>query len=114
MAVSARGRQASTSYRVIRRYAVPSPVTLVEAELATGRTHQVRVHLAAIGHPVIGDDRYGLAASRPKELRGTMTSGRYFLHAHQLEIEHPDDGRMIFTSPLPADLEDVLQVLSIS
>lgn len=112
MAVSYRGREAVTSYTVIQRYGAPFPATLIEAELATGRTHQVRVHLAAIGHPVIGDDRYGLATSRPKALRGSIPSGRYFLHAHELDIEHPEGGRRTWTSRLPSDLEDILRTLT--
>jgi len=70
------------------------------------------VHLAAIGHPVIGDDRYGAPASRPRELRRTMSADRYFLHAHELELEHPQGGRRTWTSPLPSDLEDVLAALT--
>lgn len=112
MAVSSRGRQARTSYSVITRYGAPVPSTLVEASLETGRTHQVRVHLAAIGHPVIGDDRYGLGASRPTELRGISRSGRYFLHAHHLELDHPSGGRRKWDSPLPSDLEEVLNSLT--
>jgi 23S rRNA pseudouridine1911/1915/1917 synthase len=78
--------------------------TLLECRLETGRTHQVRVHLAAIGHPVVGDTRYGrgdaLAMKRP------------FLHAHELAFDHPADGsRRRFQSPLPADLEQVRERL---
>ncbi len=65
MAVTRGGRPARTAYTVVARYREPLEATLVEATLDTGRTHQVRVHLAAIGHPVIGDDRYGSAAARP-------------------------------------------------
>ena len=104
MAVTARGRTARTQYEVLGRYTEPVPATLLECRLETGRTHQVRVHLAAIGHPVVGDTRYGrgdpLAMKRP------------FLHAHELAFDHPDDGsRRRFRSPLPADLEQVRERL---
>ncbi len=99
MAVVAGGRPARTHYRVLHRYA---EVTLVECKLETGRTHQVRVHLAAIGHPVVGDARYGGA-------RATLPVERPFLHAAQLAFDHPTSGdRCRFESPLPPDLEAVL------
>ena len=104
MAITARGKPARTSYRVVeRRGADPaSPTTLLELSLQSGRTHQVRVHMAAIGHPVIGDARYG----RPDKRLG---SGRFFLHAATLALDHPVTGRRIeFTSALPDDLEDYL------
>jgi 23S rRNA pseudouridine1911/1915/1917 synthase len=104
MAVTARGRAARTRYEVLERYTEPVPATLLECRLETGRTHQVRVHLAAIGHPVVGDTRYGrgdaLAMKRP------------FLHAHELAFDHPADGsRRRFQSPLPVDLEKVRERL---
>ena len=74
----------------------------MECRLETGRTHQVRVHLAAIGHPVVGDARYGGA-------RPSIDPGRPFLHASQLGFDHPATGeRMRFTSALPEALEKVL------
>jgi 23S rRNA pseudouridine1911/1915/1917 synthase len=103
MAVTARGRPARTRYEVLERYTEPVPATLLECRLETGRTHQVRVHLAAIGHPVAGDTRYGrgdaLAMKRP------------FLHAHELAFDHPDGSRRRFHSSLPADLEQVREHL---
>ena len=102
MAVVAGGRPARTHYRVLTRYSQPSPATLVECRLETGRTHQVRVHLAAIGHPVVGDSRYG-------GTRQTIPVARPFLHAAELAFDHPGSGeRCHFESPLPADLEAVL------
>ncbi len=102
MAVVAGGRPARTHYRVLARFAEPAALTLVECKLETGRTHQVRVHLAAIGHPVVGDSRYG--GGRP-----SVPVGRPFLHAAQLAFDHPATGeRCQFESPLPADLEAVL------
>ena len=105
MAVSASGREARTRYKVLGRYQDPAPLTLVECWLETGRTHQVRVHLAAIGHPVVGDNRYG--GSRP-----ALPLDRPFLHAFELGFDHPATGvHQLHTSPLPPDLEDVREHL---
>jgi 23S rRNA pseudouridine1911/1915/1917 synthase len=102
MAVVAGGRPARTHYRVLSRFTEPAEATLVECKLETGRTHQVRVHLAAIGHPVVGDARYGGA-------RQSVPVARPFLHAARLAFDHPTSGeRCSFESPLPADLEAVL------
>ncbi len=101
MAVSARGRPARTRYHVLERRTDPD-VTLLECRLETGRTHQVRVHLASIGHPVVGDARYGGS-------RSSLVIGRPFLHAHRLGFAHPADGeRVSFSSPLPSELEALL------
>jgi 23S rRNA pseudouridine1911/1915/1917 synthase len=100
------GRQARTRYRVETRFAEPAPATLLRCRLETGRTHQIRVHLASIGHPVIGDDRYGVA-----ELKGwrPLPPGRPFLHAARLAFDHPESGeRLSFSSPLPEDLLRVM------
>jgi 23S rRNA pseudouridine1911/1915/1917 synthase len=104
MAITPRGRAARTAYRVLERRGVDSetPNTLLELALQSGRTHQVRVHMAAIGHPVIGDARYG----RPDKRLGP---GRFFLHAARLAFDHPVTGaRAEFSSPLPGDLQDYL------
>ena len=102
MAVSAGGRPARTSYRVLQLFTQPAKATLVACKLETGRTHQVRVHLAAIGHPVVGDDRYGGA-------RPSIDPGRPFLHASLLGFDHPGTAeRLRFTSLLPPELEKVL------
>lgn len=111
MAVTASGRPARTSYRVRRRFGQPLAATLVEASLETGRTHQVRVHLAAIGHPVVGDDRYGGARARPAPLVSRLAPGRLLLHAWRLAVTHPDGRRLTWESPLPADLQGVLAEL---
>ena len=105
MAVSAGGREARTRYRVVGRYASPAAVTLLECWLDTGRTHQIRVHLAAIGHPVVGDSRY-------RGARPSLPVDRPFLHAFELGFDHPATGeRQRYTSPLPPDLEDVREHL---
>jgi 23S rRNA pseudouridine1911/1915/1917 synthase len=104
MAITPRGRDARTSYRVVERRGVDSatPTTLLELALQSGRTHQVRVHMAAIGHPVVGDARYGTADKR-------LGSGRFFLHAAHLAFDHPMTGeRAEFASALPDDLRDYL------
>ena len=106
MAVSGAGREARTAYRVLRRACEPLEATVIEATLETGRTHQIRVHLAAIGHPVLGDRRYGGA-------RGVMALRRPMLHAARLELEHPATGeRLGFEAEPPEDLGEVLASLS--
>jgi 23S rRNA pseudouridine1911/1915/1917 synthase len=98
MAVAAGGRAARTGFTVLERHDVPRQTTLVELALQSGRTHQIRVHMAAIGHPVVGDARYGM----PERSLG---SGRFFLHAGALAFIHPATGeRMAFSAPLPADV----------
>jgi len=113
MAVTPAGRPARTRYVVLQRAARLfvrgqwsfRTASLLACTLETGRTHQIRVHAAAIGHPVIGDDRYGDAATR-----GMLTNGRLFLHAGELSIDHPVSGdRLTWRSPLPADLREVLE-----
>jgi len=111
MAVTPTGRPARTAYRVLERVSGPPACTLVEATLETGRTHQVRVHMAAIGHPVGGDDRYGERSKTMPIIEGVdppLHAGRLFLHAHRLTIEHPVKGSVSWTSPLPEDLVSVL------
>ena len=104
MAVSTRGRPARTRYEVRERYTDPVAATLLECRLETGRTHQIRVHLAAIGHPVVGDTRYGRVQALPMN--------RPFLHAYRLSLEHPGDGtRRTYESPLPTDLEHLRERL---
>ena len=102
MAVVASGREAVTGYRVRERL---EGWTLLELDLITGRTHQIRVHLAAIGHPVAGDRVYGTGSSR----RGPDGLDRLFLHAWRLELTSPSTGRLIRAeAPLPDELDSVL------
>jgi 23S rRNA pseudouridine1911/1915/1917 synthase len=102
MAVVPDGRPSVTGYRVRERFA---EWTLLELDLVTGRTHQIRVHLAAIGHPVAGDPVYGSGTSR----RGPHGLDRLFLHAWRLELTSPTSGQLIrVTAPLPAELDRVL------
>jgi 23S rRNA pseudouridine1911/1915/1917 synthase len=104
------GRPARTAYEVEARYDEPVPVSLLRCTLQTGRTHQIRVHLASVGHPVVGDERYGsavLAGWRP------LPAGRFFLHAAELAFDHPrSHERCRFSSPLPEDLRNVLSRVS--
>ena len=85
-------------------------VSLLKVAIATGRTHQIRVHLSAIGHPIVGDPTYGGVHRRvPGDLRAVMRLERPFLHAARLSFTHPTDGRRVdFDSPLPPDLESVV------
>ncbi len=102
MAVTTRGKEARTAYAVEQRYDEPAAVDLIGCTLETGRTHQIRVHLAAVGHPVVGDARYG-------GVREPVGAPRPFLHARQLAFDHPATGeRVTFDAPLPADLAAVL------
>jgi 23S rRNA pseudouridine1911/1915/1917 synthase len=108
MAVVEGGRAARTAYRV-RRYLPETPrgrdvYSLVEVTPSTGRTHQIRVHFAALGHPLVGDRVYG---------RPSAVLRRQFLHAHRLAFRHPLDGRPLeFESPLPEDLRQALEGLA--
>lgn len=105
MAVTERGKPARTRYEVIRPFEQPVEVTELVCRLETGRTHQIRVHLSAIGHSVVGDDRY-------HGVRQSLPCPRPFLHAEQLGFRHPSSGEHLqFTSPLPADLQAVLDQL---
>ncbi len=109
--VRADGKPARTSYAVLERF-VDADVTLLSFRLDTGRTHQIRVHADAIGHPLVGDDRYGAAASSSSVVAACP---RPFLHARRLGFEHPVTGRwMEFSSPLPDDLVSVLDALRTS
>ena len=106
MAVAVRGKEARTRYEVLETYTEPVEVTQLACTLETGRTHQIRVHLLSIGHPVVGDLRYNGA-------RQSLPMRRPFLHAELLELDHPVTGEPLrFESPLPADLTEVLDQLS--
>ncbi|MGA7097477.1 MAG: RluA family pseudouridine synthase [Acidimicrobiia bacterium] len=98
------GKSAVTHYRLIRDY-TDEDLALLDVNLDTGRTHQIRVHMAAIEHPVLGDPIYG----RPGP---GVVAPRVFLHAHRLVLRHPDTGQRVeFESPLPDDLRQVLDRL---
>ena len=103
-----RSREAVT--RIVRAERLHPMLTLVRVAIHTGRTHQIRVHLSAIGHAVVGDALYGGVHRRVAgDLRAVTHLARPFLHAARLAFQHPSDGRrMEFESPLPADLQRVL------
>lgn len=106
MTISADGRASRTHYEVRGNFVEPITTTLLECRLETGRTHQIRVHLRSIGHPVVGDDMYG-------GVRPQIRMDRPFLHAAHLRFTHPATGAEVsFDSPLPADLLAVLAQLS--
>ena len=107
------GRAALTLYRVRRRF---DRFTLLDAEIKTGRTHQIRVHLAHLKHPVVGDELYNAGRDRiipDPALRARVAAlGRQFLHAEQLAFDHPrTDERVRFTAPLPTELNELLHFL---
>ncbi len=112
MGVRREGRPARTGYQVLARRHDPEPLTLLVLTLETGRTHQIRVHLAAIGHPVVGDDRYARAAGGGRSalagegaLARSLPPRRLFLHAARLGFEHPADGEYRqWDAGLPAEL----------
>ena len=110
--VDAEGRDAITVFRRERSFARHEPpLALLEAELATGRTHQIRVHVAHIGHALAGDDKYGDFAWNRELARAGLS--RMFLHARRIGFAHPVDGRRIdLEAPLPADLEAFLASLN--
>jgi 23S rRNA pseudouridine1911/1915/1917 synthase len=102
MTVTNTGRDARTRYEVLERFAHPAELTLASCRLETGRTHQIRVHLAAIGHPIVGDRQYGGD-------RQNVPCTRPWLHATRLGFEHPRTGEHLsFHSEIPADLAAVL------
>ena len=112
--MSARARRAREAVtRITRVHQLPG-LTLCHVVIHTGRTHQIRVHLSAIGHPVVGDALYGGVHRRvPGDIRAVQRLERPFLHAARLVYHHPRDGRrMEFTAPLPEDLRRVLDDLS--
>ena len=106
-----RSREAVT--RIVRVYHVNPALTLAQIAIHTGRTHQIRVHLSAIGHPIVGDALYGGVHRRVlADIRAVMKLDRPFLHAAKLVFKHPLDGRrMAFESELPLDLKSVLDEL---
>lgn len=107
VAVDDEGQRAHTIFRLVRRY---DGFSLLDAELKTGRTHQIRVHLAALGHAIAGDEKYG----DPDLNRGLKKQGlrRMFLHAARLEMAHPlTKAPLVLESPLPGDLESFLEGL---
>ena len=103
MVVRGDGRVARTGYRVLERIESPHATTLLELKLETGRTHQIRVHLATIGHPVVNDTRYGHRRDR------RLDEERFFLHSTTLSFLHPTTGERVSAfAKLPEDLASLV------
>ena len=102
MAIVPDGKPAVTEFKVLERF---ENFTYVECKLQTGRTHQIRVHMAAIGHPLLGDTKY-TARKNPFDITGQA------LHSHTLSLIHPTTKeQMNFTAPLPDDIKNILGIL---
>src|SRR5205085_596668 len=114
MAVRGGGRAALSLWRVRRRFA---RFTLLDVEIKTGRTHQIRVHLAWMKHPVVGDETYGGGRDKtvpdPRLRAAIAALGRQFLHAERLGFRHPRTQEWLsFTAPLPRELQDFLDIIA--
>ena len=106
-----RGKHAVTHYRTVERL---RDAAMVECRLETGRTHQVRVHMHHIGHPLIGDPVYGRERKGFKSILETLGFKRQALHAKSLGFIHPvTDERLMFQSALPADMQELLSLLHV-
>lgn len=106
-----RGRRAVTHYRVATRL---DRAALVECRLETGRTHQVRVHMAHLGHPLLGDPAYSRGQNRHRELLASLGFCRQALHATHLGFIHPVDGTDLeFDSPMPSDMQELFSHLNV-
>jgi 23S rRNA pseudouridine1911/1915/1917 synthase len=115
MTVRSDGRQAVTHYRIERRFRAH---TLARVHLETGRTHQIRVHMAHVGYPIVGDPAYGgrrrlPAGASPELVQALQTFPRQALHAARLTLTHPKSGkRVTYDAPLPDDLAGLLDALA--
>ena len=115
MAVTDRGKPATTHYRVVRKFPA---CTDTRVRLETGRTHQIRVHMAHLGHPIIGDPVYGGRKRFAKNVSATFREAlaafpRQALHARRLELRHPATGELLeLEAPLAADMAELLDIIS--
>jgi len=113
MAVRAHGRNALSLWKVKKRF---DKFTLLAVEIKTGRTHQIRVHLAHINHPIVGDETYNAGRDKTvfdlKVRKAIVDLNRFFLHAEKLSFTHPvSNERLDFTAPLPPELTEFLELL---
>lgn len=113
MTVAANGRHALSKWKVRQRF---EKFTLLDVEIMTGRTHQIRVHLASVNHPVVGDETYNEGRDNNiadiKIKQAVQRLGRFFLHAEKLSFVHPETGeRLSFSSGLPDELSQLLELL---
>ena len=105
-----RGKEAITRFEVLQRF---NSATLVKVRILTGRTHQIRVHFASIGHPVLGDKTYGRKTSL-KLKQKTINFSRQMLHAFSLKLRHPASGEILeFSAPIPEDMEKAIEEIFI-
>ena len=103
-----RGKEAITRFEVLQRF---NSATLAKVRILTGRTHQIRVHFASVGHPVLGDKTYGKKTSL-KLKQKTINFSRQMLHACSLKLRHPATGKLLeFTAPMPEDMEKAIRLL---
>jgi 23S rRNA pseudouridine1911/1915/1917 synthase len=115
MAVVERGKQAVTHYKILQRFAAH---TYLQVNLQTGRTHQIRVHMSHIRHPLLGDPLYGGRQKLPPGLSNDAVETlrefkRQALHAIRLELIHPDSGKLMsWQAPLPSDMQQLLRLLA--
>ena len=115
MAVVSSGKPAVSHYRVLGRW---TDVSYIEVSLESGRTHQIRVHMASLGHPLVGDPVYGHKLKAKNTLtdeqhKAIASFARQALHARQLTLVHPDNAQAVtYEAPLPADLSGLLDLLT--
>ena len=104
-----KGKEAVTRYEVIKRF---TGASLIKARLITGRTHQIRVHFTAAGHPILGDKTYGKKTAI-RNGQKIITFPRQMLHAYSLKFKHPSTGKTIeLTAPMPEDMEKAVEELN--
>jgi 23S rRNA pseudouridine1911/1915/1917 synthase len=106
-----KGKEAITQFEVIKRF---KTTTLVKIKIITGRTHQIRVHFASLGHPVLGDKTYGKKIEVKVEAKKKILFNRQMLHAYSLRFKHPVSGQPIeLTAPMPEDMKKAIEELTI-
>lgn len=105
-----KGKEAITQFEVMRRFKL---ATLTKVKIITGRTHQIRVHFASIGHPVLGDKTYGKKVEVKVEAKKKILFNRQMLHAYSLRFNHPiEEGLLQFTAPMPDDMKKAIEELT--